>query len=249
MQNREVWIAETLVELSETLITDFDDNVYAGVLTARLAELLAPAEIGVAIVGLDVDEWRVTASNEQVHALVLADATQGDGPCSSCYRDGQQILNLDLAVLAQRWPRFADEVRAAGYGLACALPMTRHDETVGAIGVFDVPERPLSDPERDLALMLVAAATIGVRQQRELLRSNRVADQLQHALDSRVVIEQAKGIVAALLGISPDDAFELLRSYARRNNRRLADVAHDTINRKLSVRDAAARPSRGNRGK
>jgi hypothetical protein len=249
VQNREVWVAATLVELSETLVSDFDDNEYADVLTARLAELLAPAEVGVAIVGQDAGQWLVTASSEQVRALVLTDVVQGDGPCASCYRSGQQLLNLDLAALAERWPRFADEAGPAGFGLASALPMSRHDETIGAIAVLDTPERPLFDSERDLTRMLVAAATIGLRQQRALSRSNRTAEQLQHALDSRVLIEQAKGVVAALLTISPDEAFEVLRSYSRRHNRRIVDVANDAIHRKLSVPDPTPEQRRGNRSR
>jgi hypothetical protein len=244
VQNREVWVAATLVELSETLVAEFDDNVYTEVLAARLAELLAPAEVGVAVSGPNAEQWLVTASSEQVRALVSTDIEQGDGPCTSCYRSGQQLLNLDLDTLAQRWPWFAGEVRSAELGLASALPMRRHDDTIGAVVVLDIPQRPLSDPERDLALLLVVGATIGLRQQRALVRSNRTADQLQHALDSRVLVEQAKGVIAALLTISPDEAFELLRSYSRRHNRRIVDVATDAINRKLPVPDSPSRQRR-----
>ncbi len=245
MNNREIWLAETLVELADTSVAGFDDAAYLATLTRRLAELLAPAEIGLIIAEQKAGARVAAATSGQVGDLLSFELAHGEGPCVDCYLSGQRILNHDIGI-NERWSRFTTKARACGFRFASALPMRRHDDTIGAVGILDVQDRPLSDTDISLAQTLAEAATIGLRQQRALRQSTRTSEQLQHALDSRVIIEQAKGMTAARLGISLNEAFELLRRHARRNNMKLSDVANETVHQRLAVlplSQNASRPS------
>jgi GAF domain-containing protein len=233
--NREIWLAETLVELADTSAAGFDDAAYLATLTTRLAELLAPAEIGLIIAEQNAGPRVAAATSGPMGELLSFELAHGEGPCVACYLSGQRILNHDIGSEDERWSAFATKARAGGFRFATALPMRRHDDTIGAVGILEVQGRPLSDTDISLAQTLAEAATIGLRQQRALWQSTRTSEQLQRALDSRVIIEQAKGMTAARLGISLSEAFELLRGHARRNNMKLSDVANETVHQRLAL--------------
>ena len=239
MDNRELWLATTLVELADSRGADFDETTYCGRLALRLAQLLAPAEVGVLIGGASALK-AAAASTERAHRLVSFEASHGEGPDTACYSSGQPVLNESLTIASGRWPRFAAAARAAGFGIVSSLPIRRHHESVGVISVLGTGEHPLGAAETSLAQILAEAAAIAVLQQRTLRRSAQAAAQLQGALDSRVLIEQAKGAVAARLGITPEEAFGLLRGFARRNNRLLTEVAGETIGGELPTHDLVA---------
>ena len=239
MDNRELWLAVTLVELADSRDADFDEATYSGRLALRMAQLLAPAEVGV-LIGDGSALTAAAASAERAHGLVSFEEDHGEGPGSACYSSGQPVLNESLTVAGGRWPRFAAAARAAGFGIVSSLPIRRHHETVGAISVLGPGEHPLGAAETSLAQTLAEAAAIAVLQQRALHRSAQATAQLQRALDSRVLIEQAKGAVAARLGIMPEAAFGLLRGFARRHNRLLAEVAGETISGKLPAHELVA---------
>jgi GAF domain-containing protein len=245
LKNREIWLAETLVELADTSMAGFDDAAYLTTLTRRLAELLAPAEIGLIIAERNAAARVASATSEQLGDLLSFELAHGEGPCVACYLSGQRILNHDIGSDDERWSRFATKARAGGFRFATALPMRRHDDTIGAVGILDVQARPLSDTDISLAQTLAEAATIGLRQARALRQSTRTSEQLQHALNSRVIIEQAKGMTAARLGISLNEAFELLRGHARRNNMKLSAVANDTVHQRLTLLSPSENAGRG----
>ncbi|HEX5120799.1 MAG TPA: GAF and ANTAR domain-containing protein [Pseudonocardiaceae bacterium] len=241
MDDRETWLAATLVELADTsVIVDFDDSAYGLVLVAHLTELLDHAEIGLIILDPAGAPQVAAASTPRARQVLSSELDADDGPCVSCYRGGQRQLNLDIGTAATRWPRFASVARGVGFRTATTLPMRRRCDVIGAVGILDAGHRPLAEPDLSLAQMLAEAATVGLSQRRMLLASNRAAAQLQHALDSRVVIEQAKGMLAAWLGITPGAAFALLRDYSRGHNRRLAEVADDVIRRALAAPELLA---------
>ena len=150
------------------------------------------------------------------------------------------MFNESLIVAGGRWPQFAAAARAAGFEIVSSLPIRRHHETVGVINVLGTGEDPLGATETSLAQILAEAAAIAVLQQRALRRNIQTTAQLQHALDSRVLIEQAKGAVAARLGITPEAAFGLLRGFARRHSRLLAEVAGETISGELPAYELVA---------
>jgi len=227
--NREHWLGTTLVELADFLTSQIDEAEYAHGVAERLAELLSSAEIGVLIAGESGQLTPVAASTPGARDLSLLEAHNGTGPCTRSYRTGQPLLNQSMEALAVTWPEFAAVGRDAGVTHVSALPMRRRHQTIGAIGVLEAGPAQLTAADAGLAQTVVEAATVSILQQRALRDSARKCEQLQSALDSRVVIEQAKGAVAARLSITPEAAFELLRSYARRHNRTLVDVAGETL--------------------
>ncbi len=222
MDNRELWLAGTLVELADTSQADFDEATYSRRLAARLAELLAPAEVAVLLADGTGRLRAVAASTERAHGVMSAEAEHGDGPATACYRTGQASL-----------------------GVVSFLPVRRHDETIGVVGVLRAGRHPLDATQASLAQSLAEAAAVAILRQRELRRSVQAAEQLQRALDSRVLVEQAKGAVAARLGVTPEAAFGLLRAFARRHSRPLAEVAAGTIGGELSISELVTVPQAG----
>jgi len=224
MDNRELWVAATLVELADIRETDFDEAAHSRLLAARLAELLAPAETAVLLADSASRLRVVAASTEGAYRLMSLEASRG--PAAACYRSGRP---------------------GPGGSGVWFLPMRRHDETVGVAGVLADLDT-LDASAASLAQILAEAAAVAVLQQRELRRSARAAEQLQHALDSRVLVEQAKGAVAARLGITPNAAFGLLRDFARRRSRPLTEVAAGTIRGELPAAELVT-TSQDRRGK
>lgn len=211
-----------------------------------LAKLLAPAEIGLLIADYG-GRLRAAAVSSGRAGEVCQVEERSEGPCGRCYRSGVPSHGWKPGTRADQWPEFGRACRDAGFRLVSVLPMRRHDQTIGAVCVLSTGTGP-GPVETDLALMLTEAATIGILQLRELEAVAVRTVQLQIALDSRVVIEQAKGAVAARAGTSPAAAFELLRSFARRHNRTLAAVASAAISGELAVQDLTAPPPRARRG-
>lgn len=235
MDNRDLWLATALVELAESAEIAGGETVIADQITAKPAELLAPAEVGLLLRDEGSAMTLAAASCGRARDLLLFEVRHGEGPASECAALGQPILGESLAAAARRWPGFAAAAGAAGYAVASALPLIRHDQVMGAISVLVAGDRQPADADLRLAEILSHAAAVAVMQHRELAGRARTASQLQHALDSRVLIEQAKGAAAARLGITPEEAFGLIRSYARRASLPLADVARQTISGQLPV--------------
>jgi GAF domain-containing protein len=238
VSDRESWLARTLIELADIRMDDSGETEYGRRLVARLEELLRPDEVGLMLAADDGRLMAVAASSEQVHALSSFEERNGAGPCTRCHRSGEASLNRFL-----KGPGYAEEARTAGFARVSALPLRRNTEIAGAIVVLH--RGPGLEPEvAGLAQALAEAAAIAISQRRELSRALTKAEQLQRALDSRVVIEQAKGAVAARLDLTPSAAFELLRAHARRNNLKLVDVAAAAIGGDLTadLRAGLSRP-------
>jgi hypothetical protein len=246
VDGRETWLAATLVELVENSVGGvfddvvFDESVYGGILVARLAELLVDAEIGLMAQDAMGVPHVVAASSARAEELLFAELDEDDGPCVECYRSGERLLNLDIAALAQRWPRFAPAARAGGFRAVTALPMRRQGDIIGAATILDATGRTLAGPDFDLAQTLLEAAAVGLRQRRRLQRITDLSEQLQYTLDGRVLVEQAKGMVAASLSTTPDAAFNLLQDYAQRHHALLTDVVNAVIGRKLAAAELVA---------
>ena len=235
MQDRDGWLCAAMIELADTGDGEFDESVYVRTFAGRLAELLDPARV-CALLLTDSGETAV-GSDETATLLARLEADGTAGPCTSCYRTGRAILHLPLAAARSRWPVFTAAAEVAGLAACWALPMRRSQETsgpeagktIGAVSVLTTAGQAIAAADLQLARTLTELTTITIGRQRELRESQRLARQLQHALDSRVVIEQAKGAVSASLGITPGDAFGLLRSYARARSRPLPQLADDVV--------------------
>ncbi|MGI8446622.1 MAG: ANTAR domain-containing protein, partial [Streptosporangiaceae bacterium] len=151
------------------------------------------------------------------------------GPCRDCFRTGRAVTAADLADPGTPWPRFAAAATQAGFRTVEALPMRLRDQVIGALNLFRATPGAFEPADLRIAQALADVATIGLLQERNLRRSETMAEQLQAALNSRVVIEQAKGKLAERLGADMDEAFRLLRDHARNTNQRLTDVARNFV--------------------
>lgn len=235
MQDREEWLADTLVVLADTLIAGFDVIEFLSMLAERIQELLAASGVGLVLADPQGRLRVMASSSERMRLLELFEMQVSEGPCFECYRSGQGLLNVDLDDSVARWPAFTPMARSSGFRLVHALPMRLRERVIGAANIFHAAASPINERDAGLAQALADVATIGLLQERALRSATDLTSQLQGALNSRVVIEQAKGAVAEGLGVDMDSAFARLRSYARNNGLRLADVALAIADRTLPV--------------
>jgi GAF domain-containing protein len=226
---REAMLARTLVELADTLVADFDVVELLTLLADRCVDVLDVGAAGLMLAGPNGDLRVMASSSETVRVLELFELQSEEGPCVDCYRAGQPVVNQDLATVDSRWPRFAAEALAAGFHSVHALPMRLRGTVIGALNLFHVDPGEMREADVDAAQALADVATIAILQHRASLEVQVLNEQLNHALNSRIVIEQAKGIVAERDGVGMEAAFATLRSYARNHNLRLAEVARDVI--------------------
>jgi GAF domain-containing protein len=246
MENREEWLAQTFVELADTLVADFDLIEFMSVLVERCAELLGSAEVGLALAATRGELRVMASSTERMRALELIEFQNDEGPCRDCLRTGQQVLNHRLDDEADPWPSFTPGARAAGFQMVHALPMRLRNDVIGAMNIFSPDLRELTIQDVHLTQALADAATIGILQERAIKHETDVAGQLQGALNSRIVIEQAKGIVAERRQVGMDEAFALLRGHARSHRTQLSEVARAIIDHSLSPAELHA-PAAGHR--
>lgn len=217
-------LARTLVELANTLVDDFDVVDFLHTLATRCAEIFGAAEAGVMLADQRGVLRVVASSTERARLLELFEIQKEQGPCLDCFRTGKRVVAEDLDDMA-RWPLFREEASKVGFYAVYSLPLRLQTDIVGALNLFRTTSGPLNEEDFAGAQAMADIATIGIMQERAVRESTILAEQLQRALNSRVVIEQAKGVLAERLHLSLDSAFNLMRSYSRNNNRRLHDVA------------------------
>ncbi len=218
-------LSGTFVDLADTLVADFDVVDFLHMLADRSVALLGASAAGVVLAD-PRGELRVAAASSQEAGLMELFQIQNDqGPCLDCFRTGQPVTVADLTGPSQQWPRFAAAAAQAGFHAVEALPMRLRDEVIGALNLFWAAPGALDPADLRIGQALADVATIGLLQERNVRRGEVLAEQLQAALNSRVVIEQAKGKLAERLGLDMDRSFGLLRDYARNSNQRLTDVA------------------------
>jgi GAF domain-containing protein len=240
-RQREGLLAQTFVDVADTLVADFDIVDFLTMLTHRCVELFDLSEAGLLLAN-PPDRVRVVASSShRMELLELFELQHDEGPCLDCYRSGNPVRCDDLRGAAERWPMFAPEALAAGWASVYALPMRLRDRTIGSLNLLRVEPWPPGEAELVTAQALADVATIGILQYRAAEEQRLLAEQLQHALDSRVAVEQAKGVLAEYAQVSMETAFSALRRYARDHNRRLVDVAVDVVDRSLAAETVAPR--------
>jgi len=236
-------VARTFVELADTLVADFDVVELLSMLVERCAELLDFAEVGLTFADVGGHLRVMASSSERMRLLELLEVQNSEGPCRDCYDTGQPVLNRHLEGAEDPWPVFAPRALEAGFRMVHALPLRLRDEVIGALNIFTSEPRELSRADASLAQALADVATITVLQERASKHSTVLADQLQVALNARIVIEQAKGILAERLDVAVDEAFHLLRRYARNNRVPLSGVAGLVITGDLGVTGLISEPS------
>jgi GAF domain-containing protein len=237
---RERRVVEIFVELADTLVEDFDVVDLMHRLGLRCVELLDCAEAGLLLANPSGSLQVMASSSERPDALEVLGCD--DGPCIECYSLARAVGSEDLSADLGRWPTFAAMAISKGFHSASAVPMRVHGETIGALIVLRTGTGHLDAEDARLAQGLADIASIALLQERALRQSHQLVTQLEGALTSRVIIEQAKGILAEQAGVGLDGAFSRLRAHARSNNLRLVDVARRLIDGELTAATLAETP-------
>jgi GAF domain-containing protein len=243
---REQELLKAFIEFADTIVDDYDVVEFLHRLATRCVELVDASEAGIMLADRDGTLHYIASSSERMRLIELFELQHDDGPCLDAFRDGVEVhCGLDDYALA-RWPRFAPHAREVGFGSVSAVPLRLRTEVIGALNLFSAAPGPLSMEDQQVAQALADIATIGILQERALNDAQVVTTQLEGALESRVVIEQAKGIVAERNHIDIDIAFEVLRAYARTHNSLLRQTAQQVIDGTLAS-DALIEPTRSTR--
>ena len=232
---REAVLVKAFVELADSLVDDYDVVDLLTVLSDRCLDVLDIEAAGITLVGLGGEPRVMASSSEAMHLLELLELQSQQGPCLDCYRTGEPVLNEDLAENLQRWPRFSAEALRAGFRTVHALPLRLRGTIIGALNLFNTEVGRLERDDIDIAQALADVATIAILQHRAALEAQTLNEQLMGALNSRITIEQAKGMVAEREHLDMEQAFGRLRAHARRHNLRLIDVARNVIDGELAV--------------
>lgn len=230
MASREQRLATTFVDLADTLVADFDVIDFLHTLATRSVELLDADAAGIMLADHDGGLHVMASSAEEARLLELYELQNNEGPCLDCFRSGLPVAQDDLLAMRSSWPAFTEQLQQLGFHSAHALPMRLREETIGALNLFRLAPGRLSEADLGIGQAMADVATVGLIQERSIAASALLATQLQTALTSRVQLEQAKGMLAERTGLRMEQAFQLMREYARGRGRRLSDVAAHIIN-------------------
>jgi GAF domain-containing protein len=231
---RETQVVDTFLALTDTLVRDFDPLDMLTMLAERCVELLDVSAAGIILTdGNSGGELSVAAaSSERTRLLEVFAVAIDAGPCVDCAHTGEPVIVADLTCedATRRWPRFVAGAREAGFRAVHALPMRCRDKVIGELTLLHTDRHTLDGADARLGQALADAATIGLLHERALRHAETVHEQLQSALNSRVIIEQAKGVIAAQGAVGTDEAFTILRGHARRHGQRLSALAGSVVN-------------------
>jgi GAF domain-containing protein len=218
-------LAQVFVRVADTLVDDFDLLDFLHMVSVETSSLVDVRDAGLLLADHRGRLQLMAASDERTQMLELFQVQTVEGPCQDCFRGGRAVVNADLRAAGDRWPRFAPRAVAAGFRSVHAFPLRLRQEVIGALNLFGEDVGAMDPADIAIVQALADVATIGLLQERALRRGEVLSEQLQAALNSRVVVEQAKGALAQIHGISTDEAFILLRDYCRRHQVRIGDVA------------------------
>ena len=230
-------LSQVFVELADTLVDEFDALDFLSTLTERSVELLHADAAGVILNDLRGGLRVVASTTDEAEVLELFELQNDEGPCLDCFNSGRAVVNVGLPAARTRWPQFTAAAAGVGYQSAHAIPLRLRSAVIGAMNLFSVAVVELTDEDVALAQALADIATIGLLQERAVRQSGLIAEQLQTALNSRILIEQAKGVLLASAGIGVDRAFQLMRDYSRRHQEPVKTVARRLIDRELTADD------------
>lgn len=229
-------LSDLFVEIADTLVDDFDLVLFLQSLAGHVAVVSEATAVGLMLADHAGELRFMAASDESVEMLELLQLQTQEGPCLDCYVSGEAVVDADLSSAGDRWPVFATASLEAGYAAVHAFPMKLRDSVIGSINAFSTRSATLGHDEQRVIQGLADIATIAILQERAVARAEAVTEQLQSALNTRIVIEQAKGALAQMEGVSVDEAFEAMRSRARSGQQRLADVAAEVLEQALGDR-------------
>lgn len=218
-------LAEVLVEVADTLVDEFDLLEFLHMVTTHTSELVDAEAAGILLADHHGRLQLMAASDERAKLVELFQVQAQEGPCQDCFRRGEVVIGADLGTADETWPQFAPMAVAAGFRSVHAFPLRLRHTVIGALNLFGGDVGTMAPADLRVVQALADIATIGLLQERAIHRGEVLTEQLQAALNSRVVVEQAKGVLAQIHGVTTDEAFELLRAYSRNHQLRLGGVA------------------------
>jgi len=239
-------LSDVFVEMADTLVADFDLVDFLHNLTYRAASICDAMAVGILLADQHEDLQFMAASTEQAKFLELFQLQNSEGPCLDCFLASEPVINTDLATAINRWPIFAPRAIEAGFTSVHAIPMRLRNQVIGTLNIFGKANNLFDAADVRIVQALADVATIAILQERSVERAETLTEQLQGALNSRIVIEQAKGAISKLQDVGIDEAFEMLRAYSRKNHQRLADVSHAVLTDPASV-SGLSEPTHGHR--
>lgn len=228
-------VAEVFVEVADTLVDEFDLIEFLQMVTSRIAELSTATAAGLLLADQRGRLSVMAATSREVQLVELFQVQAAEGPCQDCFTTGAVVTSADLAEAEDRWPRFAPAAVEAGFRSVHAFPLRLRREVIGALNLFSASPGGLEPGDARVIQALADVATIGLLQERAVRNSEVLTQQLQGAFNSRIVLEQAKGVLAQIHGETPDQAFDRMRAWSRSRRRRLGEVAEAVITRAESV--------------
>ena len=232
--DRNLMLTQAFVEMADTLVVEFDVSDFLSVLARRCATLFSPSESGLVLADTGGSLGIAASSCDAVELLELFELQHAEGPGVDAFQTGTAVIATHLHEVEHRWPQFVPEAIAAGFHSAYTFPMRLRDQLIGAMSLLRAEDHPLDADDLAMAQALTDVATIGILQHRAAGETRLLAEQLQYALNNRVSIEQAKGVLAEYGRLTMEDAFQALRGYARNHNEPLAEVARAVARRTLS---------------
>lgn len=238
---REDLLAQTFVQLADTLVDDFDIIDILTMLATRCVELVDADAAGILLADGNGKLRVMAASSEQVRLIELFQIQNDEGPCLEAHASGQPVIQTDLRSAIDRWPQFTPYAVGAGFESVYAMPLRLRTIVIGALNLFRTKAGAMPDADVRLAQALADVASIAILQD-QAARETEIRDgHLQHALNSRILIEQAKGMLAERAHLDMSEAFDVIRSYARSNNRQLTAVAKEVISGGVPLDDLVAK--------
>jgi GAF domain-containing protein len=233
---RESDVVRSLVEMADTLVDDYDVVDMLTGLADRCVNLLGISAAGVMLASAEGSLGLVASSSEAMRLLELFELQAQEGPCLDAFRTGLRVEHENLQAGSGRWPSFSAAALGVGFRSALALPLRLREVTLGALNLLSITQTPMDEADVIVARAFADLATLSIVQHRAAAEAQRLNEQLSAALTSRVVIEQAKGVVSERVGVDLAEAFSRLRAYARDHNLRLTDVARGAIDGTLDPR-------------
>ena len=224
-------LTDVFVEMADTLVDDYDSVDFLHRLTEHAATISGAGAVGLMLTDHRGALQHFASSNDTGRTLELLQLRVGEGPCLDCFAGHSAVVNVDLATAGDRWPQFAPAAVAAGFASVHSFPMRLRHDVIGALNLFSSDDILLSAEDQQVVQSLTDIATIAILHERNLTRAEALTEQLQGAFNSRIIVEQAKGALAQQEGVTPTEAFELLRRTARTSRRKLVDVASEVLDK------------------
>lgn len=229
IDSREAQLVHTFVTLADSLVDEYDIIDLLQTLVDRTTTLFEATAAGILLGTTDDDLQVVVSTSERSRFIGLMQLRAGQGPCVEAVTTGEVVSVHDVAETRDRWPRFASEAQDSGYVSVHAIPLRLREMTIGSLNLFRDREGGLDESDALAARGLADVATISILQERTIKDAGAAREQLQRALDSRIVIEQAKGVISHTHQIDMDEAYRLIRHHARSTETLLSVVAAEII--------------------